>query len=316
VGQLLYGMIRHSPCELYVKYLLSHPDTYSNDAVIDLLRLKHLDFVGRNYLDRLRGDMYIPSPFIPNDQLHWPSVNFMLRHRLTFLYHPDVFTLEALDTLDDAQGKSTVESMLLTDDPPGLIMYRLRAQGIRCSEAKTVERYKYFFFNTDLVDETEIRALVKLRYEVVGRDEDEYDTQARMAMKSSSYRDIRKIVLNQPIKQLGSLLNQLRMGYLPSQLELAGLLNSTRVASLVQANAAAMIGGQDGATTTRDYATALAALTEILEKIGSPEASLSKDLQLLGVRTQEAELPHVLQLTNGNHTTDLQLTNEREHIDA
>ena len=303
-------MIRHSPCELYIKFLLSHPDTYSNEAVIDLLHLKQLDFISPSYLDRLRGDMRIPSPFIPNDLLHWPSVNFLLRHRLTYLYQPDVFTKEAFGILDDAQGKAALESLLISDDSFQVAAYRMRSLGIPCSETRTIERYHYFFFNTDLVDDTELRALLKLRYESVSPHEDEYDSRVRSAMSSVSWRDQRKVVANQPIRQLGSLLNQLRMGMTASQFDLSRLVSSARYAAVIQAHAAMIIGGKEDGARARDYTMAAGNLTELLEKIGVPEAGLQKDMQLLQLTTEQHELPHIAELTDGKYTVDLQPTSE------
>jgi hypothetical protein len=38
-------VIRRSPCERYIKYLLVHPDGYSTEAVRDIVRGQGLDYL-------------------------------------------------------------------------------------------------------------------------------------------------------------------------------------------------------------------------------------------------------------------------------
>ena len=46
-------MIRHSPAELYVKYLVCHPDGYTTDAIRDIVRGQDLDYPSDDYVDRI-----------------------------------------------------------------------------------------------------------------------------------------------------------------------------------------------------------------------------------------------------------------------
>jgi hypothetical protein len=306
-------MIRRSPCEVYIKYLLVHPDSYGNDAVVDLLRLKQLDFLSPSYLERLRRGMKPPNNFRPHDLLHKKSSRFLAQHRLHYLFHPDKSVLQANDILDDPRAKEDMEAMLITEDPPALISHRMKALGKKCDTA-TVERYRFFYFNTDIVDSTELRALIRLRVDFVHPDSDEYEDQMRSAMKKSAFRDPRRMMADQPTRTMGSLLNQMRMGYMPTQLELSRLLQATRAATAVQAFASSQVGGHSGASETRDYVLAGKMLVEMMNEIGSPDADLQAELQAIALKTDKEEPPYVGELTDGTYTVDVMPLAKSEEV--
>lgn len=309
-------MIRHSPAEKYIEYLLVHPDQYSNDAIIKLLRLKQLDFLSPSYLDRLREGLRAPHPFRPQDRFHRPSMRFVTKHQLFYLFQPDKPMERALYILDNPRAKEVVETMLITDDPPGLISYRMKSLGMKC-DTRAVERYRFFFFNTYLVDGTEMRALLYLRTHFVPEDSDEYEDQMRAALKKAAWRDPRRMVADHPVRPVASLLNQMRMGFMPSQLELGKLLVATRAVTATQIYSSTTVGGPRSAAESRDYAMTAKMLTELLQEIGSPDSELQRDLQLFALKTEQADIPYVGELPDGSYTVDVQpIAAEKEVIDV
>jgi hypothetical protein len=297
-------MIRRSPCEVYIKYLLVHPDTFSNDDVIDLLRLKQLDFLSPAYLDRLRLGLKVPKNFRPHDLLHPASSRFLAKHCIHYLFHPNKSVQQSMDILDDPRAKEDMEAMLITADPAALIAHRMRSLGRKC-DVDTVERYKFFFFNVDLVDSTELRAILRLRVDFSHPESDEYEDQMRAAMKKSAYRDPRRMMADQPTRAMGTLLNQMRMGYMPSQLELSRLLTATRAVTAAQAFSSAQIGGHTGASEARDYVLASKMIGEMMNDIGSPDSDLQAELQAIALRTDKEDVPYIGELTSGEHTVDV-----------
>lgn len=306
-------MLRRSPAELYIKYLLSHPDAYGDKAIIDILRLKQLDYLGPSYLSRLRSGMRVPSPFLPWNVLDRPSSRFLRNEKLYYLYRPDEAMHAAYRLLDDAQAKELIESMLVTDDPPALIAYRIRQLGQRCTTT-TIERFRWFFFNPTLVDGTEMRAILRLRYESKDPDEDDYDKQNRVILSKEGYKDSRRRVTAHPVKQVASLLNQLRAGFKPSRAQLHGLVEAARIAAVSQAAAAALSGN---AQDMRDFALGAKVLTELLSEIGSGDTEMVQELQKLALKTAQDNLPTIQQLTGGDVTTELSsLAHRNEELDA
>lgn len=304
VGHFL-DMIRHSPAEVYAQYLVVHPDGYGDDTIVAMLQLKQLDFISPSYINRLRRELHPPTPFRPFDNSHRPSLHFLTAHRLYYLFHPDEAMEQALVILDDPKAKEVMESMLITEDPPGLVAHRMRGAGRLCS-TKTVERYRCFFFNTDLVDETEMRALMRLRTDFVDPNSDEYEDQVRAALKKVGFRDSRRMVAEHPVRPLASLLNQMRMGNLPSNLELSRLAASVRAMCLMQAHAAAITSGPRGAADARDFVLAASSVTEMLSNMGTPDQDLQRELQKLALGTDSTSPPYIGELSDGEHTVDVQ----------
>jgi hypothetical protein len=308
-------MIRHSPAELYIQYLIVHPDGYGDETIVGMLQLKQLDFLSPSYVNRLRRELHPPVPFRPFDKGHRTSLHFLTAHRFYYLFYPDEAMGQAFSILDDPKAKEVMESMLITDDPPGLIAHRMRGAGRLCT-TKTIERYRCFFFDTDRVDETEMRALMQLRTDFVDPNSDEYEDQIRGALKKVGFRDARRLVANHPVRPLASLLNQMRMGNLPSTLELSKLAASVRALCMMQAHSAAMIGGSRSAMEARDFMTAANITNELLTNMGTPDADLQRELQKLALQTDVTTPPHIGELSAGAHTVDVQPLSAKEAHDV
>ncbi len=310
-------MIRRSPAERYIEYLLVHPDQYANSVIIELMQLKGLDFLGLAYIERLRLGIQLPSPFKPFEKAHAPSSRFLAMKQLYYLFHPDKAMEEALIILDSPQAKETIETMLITDDPHPLVAHRMRSLGLRC-DVTTVQRYVFFFFNLSYVDTAELHALLELRTswapELSTREEDQH----RAAKKKAGYRDPRRIAASVPVKRVAAMLNQMRMGFRPSQLDLANLVNAAREAAVIRAVGTIMDGGHNSSQEGRDYIQTANMLTQLLSEIGSPDGALQKELQLLALKTDGEEVVLLSQLSGGEHTVDLQpsTTTQGESLDV
>jgi hypothetical protein len=203
--------------------------------------------------------------------------------------------------------KELLESMLITDDPEPAIYYRLQRMGRQCHKS-AIERYRFFFFNPELVDSTEMRALLRYRTDFVDPNADDYEDQMRRAMQKSAYRDARTMVSSQPTKTIAGVLNQMRMGFIPSQLQLHQLIEATRIAALAQAQSATLIGGRNGSSETRDFILAAKMLTEMMQEVGSSDQDLTRELQKLALETDGTPVPNVFELTGGDHTVELMPT--------
>src|SRR3972149_1720488 len=111
-------MIRRSPGEFYLKYLVIHPDGYSNDYIMKNLGLKlGLDCLGEWYLNQLRASCIPPTPFYPFDQLHFNSQKFLRREQIHRVFQPDDSMVQASALLDRARLRELVEVMVLSGAP-------------------------------------------------------------------------------------------------------------------------------------------------------------------------------------------------------
>ena len=304
-------MIRRSPCEAYLKYLIVHPDAYPNDAIRKLVHMQQLDFLGIPYLERLRAVCVPPTPFFPEDRLHSRSIRFLRKERLESIFHPDDAMRAAVAILDNTRAKELVENMLISHSHPAWICTGLRRLGMDVPP-DAVTRYKHYYFNVDLVDSVEMKALMSLR-SASESTTDPDEMRISSAQNSLAKGDYRRLLAQASNPISANIMNTLRMGLLPSSVDVARLAEATRTAALG--------GGLDMAirglpTQGRDYALMAKMMTEILESVGDPSNDLQEGLARLLVDTEDRDLPNIKQLSQGEYTLDIQPMDVGEEVDA
>ncbi len=293
-------MIRRSPCELYIKSLLVHPDNYSLEALRAIVVGQDLDYPSDDYVESLRDQMRKPRPFYPENKLHLSSVRFLRKERIIGFYHPDKISKKAHALLQDAHSKELIETMSLVGDSPEFIAHRVRLLGSPC-DPTVLQQYYGFYWNLRLVDSTEINALLRMRpMRVLDADDAVGPTRDQVlqsdAIRRAAYQDPRRMAAQRPHSPMASLMNQLRMGLMPSQVELARLLSATRLGAIARADEAIHNGSRQDAAAARDYVFTAKLITEMIADIGSPDMELQRDLQQLMLETESERLPNMAQL--------------------
>lgn len=298
-------MIRRSPCEVYIKYLLSHPDGRSVELVRSLVRSQQLDYPSDAYAKRLQSELIRPSTYIPYDKTHRPSAQFLRKHKLVGFYHPDRACAEAHRLLTLPRAKELIETMTIAGDGDAAIVFRLRGLGVH-TQVEALQRYRTFYWDLELVDSTELRGLLNLRHEHMtwGSNVTDDDRMQKAALAKVTRKDPRKMAADMPISPMAGLFNQMRMGYMPSKIELARLAATARTAAVMRVAESTIEGGQYAAAAGRDWSIVAKEMTSLIKDIGDPDATLSKQLQTLAIETETTDVPHIKQLSGGNHTTD------------
>jgi hypothetical protein len=175
---------------------------------------------------------------------------------------------------------------------------------------RAVKRYCNFYWNINIVDSSELRALLRMRVEHPRYRDDGMEPlpEQRLqmfAMNKVQYQDPRRMMVEMPVTQMAGLMNQMRMGLMPSQVELARLANATRVAATVRAFETTMAGGPQGALRARDYTMVAKMMGEMITDMGSPDIELQKELQQIALATDDATVPHIGEL-EGSYTVELE----------
>ena len=303
-------MIRRSPCELYIKFLLVHPRGFSIEEIKDKLHEMGLDFPSEVYVERLQKRLTPPLLFHPTDRTHKPSQRFIIKHRLSGFFDPDEASAAAHDLVKNPRAKELIETLMLTEEPLALISSMVRQQGARCTVA-AIQRYNTYYWDLSLVDSVETRALLQMRVDhIVNRDDGAevkpYERMQHAALKRATYKDPRFLVTEMSITPMAGMLNRMRMGYLPTQVDLTRLAHATRVVCTVRAYSEAMNGAPHSAASARDFAVVARTMTDLINEMGSPDLELHKELQALALQTEDARPPNIHELTGGHHTMDLQ----------
>jgi hypothetical protein len=305
-------MIRRSPAEFYIKYLILHPDRLTDDDIVRTLRENQLDYPGPGYLDRVRATLKPPVPFYPLRETDLPSYRFLQKQKVHRLFFRDAHMDLALEVLQSPKAKEVMETLLILAAEPTDICFRLRKFGFNVLP-KAVEYYAHFFMNMTLVDPTEIRALISVRVEDMQLLGDDRETAIRYkAMKQAMYADPRYMAANSPAAHLAAVRMQMRYGYKP-QIDFGRLMEGMRDLATVSALETLLRGGPKSAAEARDLSVVIATVNGILTDQGGGSEELTRRLQTLGITTDTKPVPTIKQLTDGNFTDSVDLTKEAQY---
>jgi hypothetical protein len=306
-------MIRRSPAEVYIKYLILHPRRYSNEDIRDILEFAQLDFVGNWYVDKIRGTLTPPDPFHPFDAKHALSSRYLLAQGLAWIFHPDEHGRRAFTILERPRIKEFVETMVVANAPAVAISHACTKQHrFECSSV-VIERYRYFFWNVDLVDSTELRALLQLRFDNVETHRNPEVASTYKAVRSASYKDARKTAADLPFSPLSAMIAQMRMGASPSKLDVAMVLHYSQKMAVARLAESLSNNAKGDSSRALDFSTVIEKVTNSIEKIVTPDAQLRDQLAAIAMRTDDTPLPSIHALSLGRHTvevTQMETTND------
>lgn len=294
-------MIRRSPCEYYLKYLLTHPDGYSEETIRRLIKVQQLDFLGMPYLLRLRDSVVVPDPFYPEDERHRPSNKFLRKEKLESIYRPDDDMVSANTVLEKPRIKEAVEAMVITGSNPQWVSLMLKQRfGVVFTE-KAIELYCHYYFKSDIVDSTELRALMLMRGVSDATTDPDEQRQAEAYFQANKA-DPRHLSAQMSVTPLANIMTTMRMGILPTNLELQRVVTAAQAVASIGSLEASMRGLPERA---RDFALTAKMMTEIAEQVGTADDDLQQGLGRLMMANDETKVPYIDDLSRGNHTLDV-----------
>jgi hypothetical protein len=305
-----WEMIRRSPCEVYLKYLVSHPERKSTETIRKIIRAQHLDYPSDEYVNDLRDQMRVPTPFKPEDRLHNRSFNFLTRHQILGFYHPDEHCMLAHRfMLHSPRAKELIESLAIAGERATAIAHRLKTTNIRAT-SESVQRYLAFYWDLGLVDTVELNALLRMRFEYLeyrttGGDLTPLERLQKDALKRASYADPRLAMAKMASTPMAGILQQMRMGFMPTKADLSKMASAVRIAAVARAFETMFDGRPEAASAGQGYALIAKLMGEIIEDVGDPDATLQSQLQQLAVKTETEQIPTLRSLSAGHHTTDM-----------
>lgn len=299
-------MIRRSPSEYYIKYLVVHPDGYDNERIRSICSKLDIEILGAWYLDQLRAEARPPTPFLPQDPGHQPSQKFIQRECLRSIFAPDESMLKAQQILEKPRLRELVEVMTLSGAPSEAIAKALAMRiRYRC-DPSTITLYRHYFWDIDLLDSYEMRAFLALRLERVAGNADPEVKAQYFHLHKMRFTDPRVVAARLPTSPLSALMAQVQMGVMPKGLQLQDVLESVRFMSSLRALEASTLGGPQGAGDGQGYMVTADIANRLLETIVKPEDQLRKDLMNISLKLSGRTVPAVAELTGGRHTIDLQ----------
>jgi hypothetical protein len=290
--------------------LVSSPKNYSDADIIQLLAEYGLDFLGQSFVDRVRRQTVRPVPFRPYDLEHVASQHFLDKHRVRGLFYPNEHTRCAFGILEVPKMKEFVEAMLVGGAPPALISRAAtRISADACITDDGVRVFHHFFWNTDLLDFTDVRAVIDMR----GGDGGSPNSVEHYYQRAHR-KDSRKVAAELPFSPLSAMNAQMRMGITPTGIRFAELMDRTRTVAGLKAYQNVMEDNRWSAENARHYITVAQAATDLYERSHKPEELLLEKFNALQLETDPTPIPHIMMLSEGNHTVDVQPVEVRTEV--
>lgn len=299
-------MIRRSPAEVYLKYLILHPKRYTDAQITEICQFAQVDYLGNWYLSRLRATLTPPKPFFPFDPNHQRSAHFLYMNGLHPIFHADDAARKAFKILELPRVKEFVEASLISGAPEEAIALMLTRRFRFTCTPVTVERFRSFFWDLQLLDATELRALLQLRYAQLENHPDPEIKKQYDLMKRAYYNDSRKSAADLPFSPISAMLSQMKMGIMPSNLDVAVIIEQARKFAAIRTTEELMSNGKGASGNALNFSIVAEKMTTVLKDIAKPDEDLQKQLASIALRTSDDAIPtiHALTAGGGSFTTD------------
>jgi len=307
-------MIKHSPAENYFKYLIAHPACYDDPYIKDVAREMGLDILGDWYLQWLRMRVRPPTPFYPEEN-HKASISFMLREKLTYAFLPDEAMNQAMRILQRPRARETLETMVLSgagDEPAALAISRKHK--IPCGSLAVV-RYRHYFWNVELLDSTQMRALLDFRNADVLEHPNKEVKNQFASLNRMRHADPRVIAARLPQSPVTNLIAQMSAGVMPKRMDISAVLDTAWTQCVARIAQHTGNGSPNDALMASQYANTAEAISRMKAALGNPEEKLRDDLNRISVATTAHVVPTIHQLSDGRHTASLQPDPKEEEKD-
>jgi hypothetical protein len=307
-------VVRHSPCEYYLKYLVVHPNGYTNEDIKSIAQTQQLDYMGAPHLECLRKDCKPPVPFYPGKKGHVASTRFLVKEKLEAIFRPDKDMLLAMKLLEHPQAKELIESTSLSGASAEWTHALLRRQQINSSVA-AVEYYRFYYFNMSLIDPEERKAFVMNRAAAIAPSNDPVEQSLNDCYRRAMWDSERMQAARTSVTPFSEMLAIMRRGIMPTNAQLSRIFTASRITAAVRADEALQAGRP---AELRDYVYAAKMFSEILQDVGEVGEDLQEGLAKLILKTEDKQLPTIHELSDGHHTLSLEpvIETEGESVDG
>jgi hypothetical protein len=154
--------IHRSPCEYFIKFLLSQREHEPN-AVLRILEDFGLEGLGVTYVKRLQQQMEpFPEPWDPTDK-EGATKAYLKRHGIHDLWFPHQHVKEAYSILSAPQLREDLEQLLLSPLRIEEVVKRVNRHHDISLSIEGVEAFRHYFWNKGLLTMQEWVELLEMR---------------------------------------------------------------------------------------------------------------------------------------------------------
>lgn len=310
-------MIRHSPAEAWLKYVIVHPRGFSNDDIRDMAMFAELDWIANWYLDKLRDEMSVgmPLPFLPTDKKHRASQRYIYERGLHYFFYPDGPTNTAFRVLELPKIKEFIESSLINNAPfIAIADYLTKSRNFPCTPAD-IQRYQYMFWNLDLLGSSEFKHLMAFRHHNLANHPNQEIAAQAATYKRAMEQDPRVVASELPFSPISAMLSQMRMGLTVSHENYPKLLMAAQVILTARVVECSLRDNKIDYLKSRAYVAGLRDLNEVLATVARPEEELRNQLASIAMKTDHLVVPTLKQLGENSSNLDVEAKSDDEPDD-
>ncbi len=307
-------MINESPSRQYLKYLLLHPDHLSEEEIVARAERLKLDILGVWYLRTLRKEMHPPEGFNPLRKSHRPSQAFLFQERLHGLFYPDLPQRDADRILRAPRAREFVEAMLISEAPYEMIARAVATRFRLRVTTEGVARFKLIYWDVDALTQSDMRALLDFRVKTAEVHSDPDIARQSTSLARAGWKDPRRIAASLPSSPISALLAQMRLGVMPTNLNMQEILQRVQELSSLKSFEALQNDTLDSAQMSNLYMSTARSANEMLSSMATPEESLLRHLQKLTIKTDPEAVPTINALSQGSHTAEVQMLSNKEKV--
>jgi hypothetical protein len=292
-----------SPAEFYIKYLVIHPDAYTTEQIRKRLLRESLDFIGDEYIDRVREEMpRMPNPFYPTDEHHLPSHMYICEQQINRIFIPDRTMRNVLTLVRLPRAKLQIETMLYGGQAHAITAAAVSRVCRTHCVAEDIALFMHYFCNYNLLDVLDIRRLNDWRDSITARDVLEFQGMEK-SIKRTSYKDPRRIVAEMPQSPCAAFAAQMALGIMPPVAKIAERVEEIALLGAQRAHEAILENGPGAHEKFMMFASGSQRVSEVSQSIAKPNDALKN--MSVSMRTSPTKAPTVQALTEGRHTVDM-----------
>jgi hypothetical protein len=288
-------MVRRSPCEYYIKYLLVHPDNYSPQQIKEIVISQGLDYIGDDYVGKLNAGLGPrPIPYYPVDIGHKRSQRFLVSAGVRSMFIQDADMKLAESYIHLPRAKEIIETTSLSDMSVAWISGILRRAGYQ-SNKRSLDLYRHYYWNLQLVDSTDVKVLLRIRG-TISDSQDPAVQVATAALGKAMYSDPRYEAAHVSTPAIASMMSLMRYGIIPNNIELHKLANSARKTALLRSCAETGNFHPHAGKQSLEFAMVAKVMGEVLADVGDTAGDLSEGLASMKMLRDENPVRSIAEL--------------------
>ncbi len=286
----------------------------SNDAVHVSLDRHDLDDLDDAQLDRLRADLARPKNFSLKKRKHRPSLDFLDALGVTELIHPTADADQALLLLRTPRARELVEVGLIVQVPVAALIEQLRRERVVVTPM-ALELFERWFWAVTAFDRADLRSILELRAIRRALRGAVDDDERRVALRAARF-DARVLAVSVPCAPESWYLALAAIGHRPVAVPVDKVLEQLRFHAALRVAESVMRGAPGDENRGLAFMGILRGVLEVEQRVVPPEAALLKGLGSFRLVTDPTPIPHIDQLSGGNHTVDVPVRVEPDADDS